>query len=80
MLKPLAAALGRIHKALHTNALDEAISTCQQIFLQKLHVILRLYIAKRNRISRKAIDPWAGSYYVEYLTKEFARKRAWELN
>jgi methylmalonyl-CoA mutase len=37
----------------------------------------QLYMQEETNIT-KAIDPWAGSYYVEALTHEIANK-AWEL-
>src|SRR5690606_34355616 len=37
----------------------------------------QLYLQEETDVTR-AIDPWAGSYYVEYLTDRLAR-RAWAL-
>jgi len=74
-IEAMAAVLGHT-QSLHTNALDEAIALPTdssariarntQIFLQEETGIV------------KAVDPWAGSYYVETLTNELAHK-AWEL-
>ncbi|HBX87152.1 MAG TPA: hypothetical protein DEG09_00875, partial [Marinilabiliaceae bacterium] len=37
----------------------------------------QIYIQEETQIC-KSVDPWAGSYYVESLTKEIAEK-AWAL-
>ncbi|HEY7799021.1 MAG TPA: methylmalonyl-CoA mutase family protein, partial [Hyphomonadaceae bacterium] len=73
-LEAMAAAGGQT-QSLHTNSFDEAlalptdfsarISRNTQIFLQQEAGVMR------------TIDPWGGSYYVERLTYDLAR-RAWE--
>jgi methylmalonyl-CoA mutase len=73
-LEAMAAAGGQT-QSLHTNSFDEAlalptdfsarISRNTQIFLQQEAGVMR------------TIDPWGGSYYVERLTHDLARK-AWE--
>lgn len=72
-VEALAAVFGHT-QSLHTNALDEAlalpteesarIARNTQVTLQQETDIIR------------AIDPWGGSYYVEYLTDQLIR-RAW---
>jgi len=49
---------------------------CQPIFQHALPETLR-YISRKETNICKAVDPWAGSYYVETLTHEIAH-RAWE--
>jgi methylmalonyl-CoA mutase len=61
---------------LHTNALDEAIALPSE-FAARIARNTQLYLQEETDITR-AIDPWAGSYYVERLTAQLAR-RAWKL-
>lgn len=74
-VEALAAALGHT-QSLHTNALDEAIALPTD-FSARIARNTQLYLQEETGIT-KAIDPWAGSYYVEYLTDSLTR-RAWEL-
>jgi methylmalonyl-CoA mutase len=74
-VEALAAALGGT-QSLHTNALDEALALPTD-FSAKIARDTQIFLQKETDIT-KAIDPWAGSYYVEYLTDQLA-KRAWEL-
>ncbi len=74
-IEALAAALGHT-QSLHTNALDEAIALPSD-FSARIARNTQLYLQEETGIT-KAIDPWAGSYYVEYLTDRLAR-RALEL-
>ena len=62
-------------QSLHTNALDEAVALPTD-FSAKLARDTQLFIQKELGIT-KVIDPWAGSYYVEYLTQELVSK-AWQ--
>ena len=71
----MAAVLGHT-QSLHTNALDEAIALPSD-FSAKIARDTQLILQKDTGIT-KAIDPWAGSHYVEYLTDRLAA-RAWEL-
>ncbi len=73
-IEAMAAALGST-QSLHTNALDEALALPTD-FSARIARNTQIYIQEETQIC-KAIDPWAGSYYVEYLTNEIAR-RAWE--
>lgn len=74
-IEAMAAALGHT-QSLHTNALDEALALPTD-FSARIARNTQLYIQEETNIC-KAIDPWAGSYYVESLTNEIAH-RAWEL-
>ena len=74
MIEAMAAALGHT-QSLHTNALDEAIALPSD-FSARIARNTQLILQEETGIT-KAIDPWAGSYYVEYLTDRLA-KRAWE--
>ena len=74
-IEAMAAALGHT-QSLHTNALDEAIALPTD-FSARIARNTQIYIQEETQIC-KAIDPWAGSYYVEALTKEIADK-AWAL-
>jgi methylmalonyl-CoA mutase len=74
-IEAMAAALGHT-QSLHTNALDEAIALPTD-FSARIARNTQIYIQQETDICR-AVDPWAGSYYVEYLTKNLA-DRAWSL-
>lgn len=74
-VEALAAALGGT-QSLHTNALDEALALPTD-FSAKIARDTQIYLQKETEITR-AIDPWGGSYYVEYLTAKLA-ERAWSL-
>lgn len=63
-------------QSLHTNALDEAIALPTD-FSAKIARDTQKYLQQDTDITR-AIDPWGGSYYIEYLTTALARK-AWEI-
>ena len=74
-VEALAAALGHT-QSLHTNALDEAIALPTD-FSARIARNTQIYLQEETNIC-KAVDPWAGSYYVESLTHEIAHK-AWQL-
>ena len=74
-IEAMAAAQGHT-QSLHTNALDEAIALPTD-FSARIARNTQLYIQQETGVCR-SIDPWAGSYYVERLTHELA-KRAWAL-
>lgn len=63
-------------QSLHTNSLDEAIALPTD-FSARIARNTQLVLQYETDLC-KAVDPWAGSYYVEYLTKELTEK-AWEL-
>src|SRR5574344_2204357 len=71
----MGAALGHT-QSLHTNALDEAIALPTD-FSARIARNTQIYLQEETNITRE-VDPWAGSYYVESLTKELAEK-AWAL-
>jgi len=72
-IEAMGAALGHT-QSLHTNALDEAIALPTD-FSARIARNTQIYIQEETKVC-KAIDPWAGSYYVEKLTQEIAEK-AW---
>jgi methylmalonyl-CoA mutase len=72
-LEALAATLGHT-QSLHTNALDEAIALPTD-FSARIARNTQLYLQDETGIT-SVVDPWGGSYYVEVLTAELAR-RAW---
>jgi methylmalonyl-CoA mutase len=74
-IEAMAAALGHT-QSLHTNALDEALALPTD-FSARIARNTQKYLQEETDIC-KAVDPWAGSYYVESLTNELAHK-AWEL-
>ncbi|MAO65776.1 MAG: methylmalonyl-CoA mutase [Balneola sp.] len=74
-IEAMAAALGHT-QSLHTNALDEAIALPTD-FSARIARNTQIFLQEETGIT-KAVDPWAGSYYVEYLTDKIAR-RAWSL-
>lgn len=73
-IEALASALGGT-QSLHTNSLDEAMALPTE-FSAKIARDTQIFLQKETDIT-KAIDPWAGSYYIEYLTQELCKK-AWE--
>jgi methylmalonyl-CoA mutase len=74
-IEAMAAVLGGT-QSLHTNALDEALALPTD-FSAKIARDTQLFIQKETDVTR-AIDPWGGSYYVEYLTEQLV-ERAWSL-
>ncbi|HOU97742.1 MAG TPA: methylmalonyl-CoA mutase [Bacteroidales bacterium] len=74
-IEALGAALGHT-QSLHTNALDEAIALPTD-FSARIARNTQIYLQEETYIC-KSVDPWGGSYYVEYLTNEIAQK-AWQL-
>lgn len=63
-------------QSLHTNALDEAIALPTD-FSARIARNTQIFLQEETKIT-KTVDPWAGSYYVESLTDEIAKK-AWAL-
>lgn len=72
-IEAMGAALGHT-QSLHTNALDEAIALPTD-FSARIARNTQIYLQEETNIC-KSLDPWAGSYYVESLTKEIA-ELAW---
>ncbi len=63
-------------QSLHTNALDEAIALPTD-FSARIARETQIFLQEETKIT-KTVDPWAGSYYVEYLTDQLSKK-AWHL-
>jgi methylmalonyl-CoA mutase len=63
-------------QSLHTNSLDEALALPTD-FSAKIARDTQKYIQQETHITT-AVDPWGGSYYVEYLTDQIITK-AWQL-
>ena len=70
-LEALAAAGGQT-QSLHTNSLDEAMALPTD-FSARIARNTQLYLQQETGICR-TVDPWAGSYYVEYLTGALLKK------
>src|SRR3954470_7579017 len=62
-------------QSLHTNALDEALALPSD-FSARIARNTQLVLQRESGTTR-VIDPWGGSFYVERLTYELA-KRAWD--
>ncbi|MCT9934223.1 methylmalonyl-CoA mutase [Planotetraspora sp. A-T 1434] len=62
-------------QSLHTNALDEALALPTD-FSARIARNTQLLLQQESGTCRE-IDPWGGSYYVERLTHDLARK-AWD--
>jgi methylmalonyl-CoA mutase len=63
-------------QSLHTNALDEAIALPTD-FSARIARNTQIYLQEETQVT-KTVDPWAGSYHLEQLTENIAKK-AWEL-
>ncbi|PSL02559.1 methylmalonyl-CoA mutase [Cecembia rubra] len=74
-IEAMAAALGHT-QSLHTNSFDEAIALPTD-FSARIARNTQLYLQEETGIT-KTVDPWGGSYYVEYLTDQLVKK-AWAL-
>lgn len=72
-IEAMAATMGHT-QSLHTNSLDEAIALPTE-FSARIARNTQIYLQGETSIC-KSIDPWGGSYYVEWLTDQL-RKRAW---
>src|SRR4051794_39259660 len=72
-LEAMAATQGHT-QSLHTNALDEALALPTD-FSARIARNTQLLLQQESGTTR-IIDPWGGSYYVERLTDDLARK-AW---
>ncbi len=70
-LEALASACGHT-QSLHTNALDEAIALPTD-FSARIARNTQLHLQQETGICN-VVDPWGGSYYVEYLTQELLNK------
>ncbi|MEZ4858158.1 MAG: methylmalonyl-CoA mutase [Flavobacteriaceae bacterium] len=63
-------------QSLHTNALDEAIALPTD-FSARIARNTQIYLQEETYMT-KTVDPWGGSFYVESLTNDIAKK-AWAL-
>lgn len=59
-------------QSLHTNSLDEAIALPTD-FSAKIARDTQIYLQKSTDLPA-AVDPWGGSYYVEYLTGQLIER------
>jgi methylmalonyl-CoA mutase len=73
-LEALAAVHGQT-QSLHTNALDEALALPTD-FSARIARNTQLFLQQETDTTN-VVDPWGGSYYVERLTHDLAR-RAWQ--
>lgn len=73
-IEAMAATLGHT-QSLHTNALDEAIALPTD-FSARIARNTQLYLKEETGICN-VVDPWGGSYYMEFLTNELTQK-AWK--
>ncbi len=73
-VEAMAAVLGHT-QSLHTNSLDEAIALPTD-FSARIARNTQLYLQNETGITN-VIDPWGGSYLVEYLTDSLIKK-GWE--
>ncbi len=74
-VEAIAAAMGGT-QSLHTNALDEALALPTE-YSARIARNTQIYLQEETGICR-VVDPWGGSYYVESLTADLAKK-AWTL-
>lgn len=74
-IEAMAAVLGGT-QSLHTNSFDEAIALPTD-FSAKIARDTQIFIQKESNVTR-AVDPWAGSYFVEQRTLDLVEK-AWTL-
>ncbi len=74
-IEAMSAVLGGT-QSLHTNSLDEAIALPTD-FSAKIARDTQKYLLHETGITH-IVDPWAGSYYIEFLTDQLVQK-AWQL-
>ena len=70
-LEALASVCGHT-QSLHTNALDEAIALPTD-FSARIARNTQLHLQQETGVC-SVVDPWGGSYYVEYLTAELVKQ------
>lgn len=70
-IEALAAAMGHT-QSLHTNALDEAIALPTD-FSARIARNTQIILQQETDICQ-TVDPWGGSYYIEYLTAQIIEK------
>ncbi|WP_194776532.1 methylmalonyl-CoA mutase [Pararhodonellum marinum] len=74
-IEALAAVMGHT-QSLHTNSFDEAIALPTD-FSARIARNTQKFLQEETGITA-TVDPWGGSYYVEYLTDQLVKK-AWAL-
>jgi len=74
-IEAMAAIMGHT-QSLHTNSLDEAIALPTE-YSARIARNTQLFLQQKKDFT-KIIDPWGGSFYVEYLTHQLIQK-AWRL-
>lgn len=74
-IEALAAVMGHT-QSLHTNSLDEAVALPTD-FSARIARNTQLVLQEETGIC-SVVDPWGGSFYVEYLTDQLVQ-RAWTL-
>lgn len=74
-IEAMAAVLGHT-QSLHTNSFDEAIALPTD-YSARIARNTQLFLQEETGIT-KVVDPWGGSFYVEYLTDQLLKK-AWVL-
>ncbi|HAS58552.1 MAG TPA: methylmalonyl-CoA mutase, partial [Algoriphagus sp.] len=74
-VEALGAVMGHT-QSLHTNSLDEAIALPTD-FSARIARNTQLVLQEETGVT-DVVDPWGGSYYVEYLTDQLV-ERAWTL-
>ncbi len=74
-IEAMAAVMGGT-QSLHTNSFDEALALPTD-FSAKIARDTQLFIQRESDVCR-AVDPWAGSYFVETLTENLVEE-AWRL-
>lgn len=74
-VEALAAVMGHT-QSLHTNSLDEAIALPTD-FSARIARNTQLVLQEETGVTA-TVDPWGGSYYVEFLTDQLV-ERAWSL-
>ena len=74
-VEALAAVMGHT-QSLHTNSLDEAIALPTD-FSARIARNTQLILQEETGVT-SVVDPWGGSFYIEYLTDQLAQ-RAWSL-
>ncbi len=76
-VEAMAAAMGHT-QSMHTNSLDEAIALPTD-FSARIARNTQLFLQHETDMC-KVVDPWGGSYYVEYLTHELIKKAFEHIN
>ncbi len=74
-IEALAAIMGGT-QSLHTNSLDEALALPTDFSARIARETQKYFQNKTDTV--KVVDPWAGSYQIEFLTDKLVRK-AWTL-